>query len=109
MENHYYLPKKFGYDKRKPHLSSLILSGQMTREKAMQSIEDQNYEKNELEIDLNYFCKKMRISRSEFLGFVNSQNRNYKDFKNWDAKYNAIKKIQKTLTHFFDFSVGRGF
>lgn len=31
----YYLPVKWGYDKRRPHLSSLIASGQMTRDKAV--------------------------------------------------------------------------
>ncbi|MHB1140014.1 MAG: N-acetyl sugar amidotransferase, partial [Microthrixaceae bacterium] len=31
----YYLPHRYGYDKRRPHLSSMILSGQLTREAAL--------------------------------------------------------------------------
>ena len=31
----FWLPRKFGYQKRKAHFSSLILTGQMTREKAL--------------------------------------------------------------------------
>ena len=34
----YYLPTKFNYDKRKPHYSSMINSGQMTREDAMRKL-----------------------------------------------------------------------
>jgi len=35
----YYLFTKFGFDKRKPHLSSLINSGQMTRDEALAELE----------------------------------------------------------------------
>ena len=34
----YWLPTKFGYDKRRAHFSSLILTGQMTREEALEKI-----------------------------------------------------------------------
>ena len=37
FQNHY-LPMKFGYDKRRPHLSSLIVSGQMSRVQAMAAL-----------------------------------------------------------------------
>lgn len=36
----YWLPKKFGVDKRTSHLSSMIISGQMTREKALLELEE---------------------------------------------------------------------
>lgn len=39
----YYLYEKFGIDKRKAHLSSLINSGQMTREEALASLERNPY------------------------------------------------------------------
>lgn len=93
----YYLPKKFGYDKRKPHLSSLILSKQITRNKALQLLKEPLYENRELEADLNYFCKKMRISKLEFENYISSVNGCYMDFKNWDSKYKLMKKIQKIL------------
>lgn len=53
----YYLPKKFGYDKRRPHLASLIVSGQMSRETALEKLEDPLYDLDELELDIAYFCK----------------------------------------------------
>ncbi len=39
----YYLPEKFGIDKRKSHYSSLIMSGQMTREEALSLLEKPLY------------------------------------------------------------------
>ena len=34
----FYLPKKFNLDKRRPHLSSMILSGHITREEAIEEL-----------------------------------------------------------------------
>ena len=34
----YWLPNKFGYQKRRAHFSSLILTDQMTREEALERI-----------------------------------------------------------------------
>ena len=36
----YWLPNKFGFDKRKVHFSSLILTEQMTREKALKRLQE---------------------------------------------------------------------
>lgn len=44
----YYLPVKFGIDKRKSHYSSLIVSGQMTRDEALQRLKKPLYSSNEL-------------------------------------------------------------
>ena len=51
----YYLPTKFGYDKRRPHLSSLIVAGQMTREEAIKKLEEPLYDSSEIESDIIYF------------------------------------------------------
>jgi len=40
----YYLPHKFGYDKRKAHLSSLIVSGQMSRGDALEALKTPLYD-----------------------------------------------------------------
>jgi N-acetyl sugar amidotransferase len=93
----YYLPTKFGYDKRRPHLSSLIVSGQMTRDDALEKLAEPLYDPQELEIDIGYFCKKLRISRAEFDEFISQPNRHYTDFPNWDSRYRRLKKIQAVV------------
>jgi N-acetyl sugar amidotransferase len=90
----YYLPQKFGMDKRLPHLSSLIVSGQMTRDHALSELEKPLYDPAELEIDIVFFCKKLRISRKEFDEFLNLPAHHYSDFSNWDRRFKAIKILQ---------------
>jgi hypothetical protein len=65
-----YLVRKYGYDKRKPHLSSLIASGQLTRDEAIEQLQRPLYNPDELEIDLDYFCKKLRITRTDYEQFI---------------------------------------
>lgn len=90
----YYLPTKFGYDKRLPHYSSLIVSGQMTRAEALEKLGQPLYDPAELETDIHYFCKKLRISRAEFDSLVAAPNHVHTDFPTWDRRYRLAKKMQ---------------
>lgn len=90
----YYLPEKFGYDKRKPHLSSLIVSGQMTRDEAVAKLSEPLYDPHELEIDIAYFCKKLRITRGQFDELMNAPVHSHKDFPTWDGRYRLLKQAQ---------------
>jgi len=90
----YVLPRKFGYDKRRPHFSSLIMSGQMSRETALEKLNEPLYDPAELEIDLDFLCKKLRISRSEFEELMQGQPHHYSDFPNWEGRYKVLKAIQ---------------
>lgn len=93
----YYLPEKFGYDKRLPHLSSLIVSGQMTRDEAVAKLAESLYGADELEIDIAYFCKKLRITRSQFDDLLKAPVHRHNEFPNWDGRYRLLKSIQSTL------------
>jgi aminotransferase len=95
----YYLPTKFGYDKRRPHLSSLIVSGQITHEEALQKLEEQLYDPIELENDISYFCRKMDISRNQFEEFMSASPHHYTNFPNSGKKYRLLKKIQLIVEH----------
>ena len=55
----YWLPTKFGYDKRRAHFSSLILTGQMTREEALLKIARQAYDEATLAEDFEYIATKL--------------------------------------------------
>lgn len=58
----YYLPEKFGIDKRKAHFSSLILSGQMTREEALAKLEEPPYLASQLEEDIKAIADALGLS-----------------------------------------------
>ncbi len=77
----YWLPKKFGYDKRKAHFSSLILTGQMTREKALERIARPAYDEQTISQDFEYVAKKMDLTVSELQEILEGENKTYRDYK----------------------------
>lgn len=61
-----YQPRKFGYDKRRYHLSCLILNGEMTREEALRELEQPPYpEKEQLE-DEKYILDRLELTHEEW-------------------------------------------
>lgn len=78
----YYLPKKFGYDKRKSYFSNLILTGQMTREEALSKLAEPPYDEAMMEEDMEYIAKKLGITKVEFDELLNGENKTYSDYRN---------------------------
>ena len=97
----YYLPKKFNYDKRIPHLSSLILSNQMSRDKAIELVSKNPYNDQELSDDIEYIIKKLQISKDEFDSIMNCKKSYYEDFPNWLYLQKIIRKIQSYYLKIF--------
>lgn len=62
----YILVKKFGFDKRRAHLASLICSGMTTREQALAELEKPPYPLESIGEDIDYFCQKLGIMRKDF-------------------------------------------
>ena len=93
----YYLPFKFGYDKRLPHLSSLILSGQLTKGEAIDKLNEPLYDPIELEQDIVFLCKKLDINRAEFDELMKVKINHYTEFKNWNSRQSLIKYAQKMV------------
>lgn len=94
----YYLPKRFGYDKRIPHLSSRILSGDLSRDEALEILNTPPYSEAEIEHDLAYVADKLEITINELKSFIEeTEKKTYKDFKNWDNRILILKKIFNLL------------
>lgn len=83
----YILPQKFGFDKRKAHLSSLIVSGQMTREEALRELEKPLYLEEDLKKDMAYFLKKMRLTTDEFEQIMSAPKKSYWDYPNYETDW----------------------
>jgi N-acetyl sugar amidotransferase len=92
----YILPTKFHIDKRKAHLSTLICSGQISREQALDELKSPLYDPTELESDIEYVLKKFNISREEFEAIMKLPIRKHEEFKSdekWKAAYmNFLRK-----------------
>lgn len=96
FQNHY-LPKKFGYDKRRPHLSSLILSGQLTRDEALATLDEPLYDPAELQEDFAFVAKKLQMSIGELQALIEAPGRPYSDFANWDQRYRFMKLVRRNI------------
>ncbi len=62
----YILPTKFGYDKRRSHLSSLVCSKEITRSEALEEIENPSYAPSLQEEDREYVAKKLGLGDEKF-------------------------------------------
>lgn len=78
----YLLPQKFGMDKRRPHLSSLIVSEQMTREQAMNELEIEPYPEKLANEDIDYVSQKFGLNRAEFEAIMNLPVKKSEDYPN---------------------------
>jgi aminotransferase len=91
----YLLPQKFGYDKRLIHLSSEILSGQVSRDSALQEMTKPLYDDTELAHDMKYVSKKLGMEISDLHSICNRQGKEYSEYSNWDFNYKILKRIQR--------------
>jgi len=93
----YWLPEKFGYDTRKVQYSSLILTGQMTRDEALESLKKPAYDPETIEEDFEYVANKLGITVSELRSYFDAPNKTYRDFKNQQTIYDFGAKVLKGL------------
>ena len=66
----YWLPERFGYDTRKVQYSSLILTNQMTREEALEKLEQPAYDPETIHQDFEFVANKIGISVEELQGYM---------------------------------------
>jgi N-acetyl sugar amidotransferase len=93
----YILPQKFKIDKRKAHYSTLICSGQMTRDEALEELKKPLYEEKELRQDMEYVLKKFGLSTSEFQEIMNSRPRKHEEFEtDTHLKEGYMRLLKKT-------------
>lgn len=79
----YILPTKFGYDKRKAHLSSLIVAGQITREEALEELKKPLYDEKVLNEDIEYLINKFQISRDEFEDIMKAPKKSFSNYPSY--------------------------
>ncbi|MCZ2207580.1 N-acetyl sugar amidotransferase [Cylindrospermopsis raciborskii] len=98
----YWLPTRFGYDMRRNQFSSLILTGQMTRDEALSKLEQPALDSAMVEREFNYIATKLGISTDELRGYHEMPKKFYWDYRNqhrlfaWGEKVlGVIAKTQR--------------
>ncbi|MBV6402502.1 MAG: hypothetical protein CNIPEHKO_02814 [Anaerolineales bacterium] len=79
----YILPTKFGYDKRRSHLSSLICSGETTRDAALKELDKPTYQPTMQEEDREYVVKKLGLTDDEFESILNAPKKTFWDYPSY--------------------------
>ena len=77
----FWLPKKFGYQKRKAHFSSLILTGQMTREEALERVSRPELSEEFLMKEFEYVSDKLDIKKTDLQEIFEGENKSFRDYK----------------------------
>lgn len=90
----YWLPKKFGVDKRTSHLSSMIVSGQLSRDKALEELNKPMYDKELMDEYISIIKCNLDISDAEFIEIMEAPTHQHTDYKT-DKLANFIRKFAK--------------
>ena len=93
----YWQPKKFGIDKRKAQFSSLILTGQMTRDQAIAKLNCPSYDEESIRHDFEYIATKLGISTDELQAYMDAPNKTYRDYRSQMGIYKIGTRVLRAL------------
>jgi hypothetical protein len=91
------LPSKFGFDRRRAHFSSLILTGQMSRTDALNRIKSPELEMDFINNEFDYIANKLDMPVSELREIFEGKNKSVNDYKNNIALINFCGKTLVAL------------
>jgi len=78
----YWLPRRFGYHKRRAHFSSLIMTGQMTRDQALDRISRPEMDEHFLKQEFEYVAHKLGLTVDELKALFDMPKKTFRDYKN---------------------------
>lgn len=93
----YWLPKRFGYDVRRPQFSSLILTEQMSREEALDKLLSPPLSEEEGKELFKQIATMLEISPDELNAYFVLPLKIYKDYKNSEKLFSIGARIMRTL------------
>jgi hypothetical protein len=93
----YILPVKFGVDKRKPFLSTLIMSNQISRESALLDLEKPPYDIAQLRQDRRFVLKKLGLSEEEFQTYLNIPAVDHSAYRSINSVEDVLRFIKRKL------------
>jgi N-acetyl sugar amidotransferase len=96
----YVLPKKFGFDKRRPHYSSLIMAGEITRDEALKALDASPYAGHNIESEQEYILKKLKLSQAEFAQIMAAEPRSHLDYPSNAWMFLGLKQHRDRFKRF---------
>jgi len=89
----YILPRKYGIDKRRAHLSNLVCTGQITRDDALKDLTKETYEPDLIRQDKEYVIKKLCYTNEEFEQILQDKPKTHLEYPNSYWIYRLYKKL----------------
>lgn len=93
----YWLPARFGYDTRKNHFSSFILTGQMERSAALEALREPPLDADTVRREKEYMASKLEITLDELQGYFELPKKTYKDYRNQAWVYSLGSPLARLL------------
>lgn len=93
----YWLYKRFGYDTRKVQFSSLILTGQMTREEALEKLQHPPYDEEMIQHDLEFIATKLALTVEELNSYMDLPHKTYRDYRSQESIYSLGASVMRLL------------
>lgn len=93
----FWLPERFGYDTRRVQYSSLILTGQMRRDEALEALSKPAYDPDAIEHEFDYIARKLSITSDELRGYFTMPKKSYEDYKNQRWMFNLGAKVLQAI------------
>jgi hypothetical protein len=78
----YWLPIKFGFDKRRAHFSSLIVTGQMSRQEALHRLSTSALSNQDIDREFRYVANKLGLQKNELVELFEGENKTFRNYKN---------------------------
>ncbi len=78
----YWLPRRFGFEKRRAHFSSLIMTNQMSREDAIRRLKLPEMDEHFLTQEFNYIASKLDISTEELKKIFKLPKKTFRNYRN---------------------------
>lgn len=93
----FWLPKKFGFERRRAHLSSLVLTNQMTRQAALERIAKPEIDEQTMSESVAFVAKKFDLTVAELQDLMEGENKTYRDYKNKMALITLGTRVMQIL------------
>jgi N-acetyl sugar amidotransferase len=93
----YWLPKRFGYDVRRVQYSSLIVTGQMTREEAIELLKKPSFDEATIGQEIEFVANKLGISVEELNSYMVLPKKTYRDYKNQQQIYDYGASVMRAF------------
>lgn len=78
----FWLPRKFGFEKRRAHFSSLVMTSQMSRAEAIERLQRPEMDEHFFRQEFEFIANKLDLTVDELQQIFEGANRTYRDYRN---------------------------